>query len=94
MMITLKDGDLTTELKNADKMLRNNLEIFMNKLTKIAQNITELLLIEDERTKARVYCEVITFLTNAACTEMQYLNSIGTMKIEEELQLNGDAGSV
>ena len=87
-MITLKKEDLTPELKNADNMLRNNLKIFMNKLTKIAQKITDLLQIEDEKTKARVYCEVITFLTNAACTEMQYLNSIGTMKIEEELQLD------
>ena len=87
-MITLKDGNLTEELKNADKMLRDDLEIFMNRLTRIAQKVTDLLLVEDERTKARVYCEVITFLTNAACTEMQYLNSIGTMKIVEELQLD------
>lgn len=87
-MIALKDGDLIPELKNADKLLRNNLGVFMNKLSKIAQNVTELLLIEDEKTKARVYCDVITFLTNAACTEMQYLNSIATMKIEEELHLN------
>ncbi len=92
-MIALNKKDVTPELKNADKMLRNNLKSFMDKLTKIAQNITELLQIEDEKTKARVYCKVITFLTNTACTEMQYLNSIGTMKIEEELQLD-DVGSV
>ena len=59
----------------------------MSNLTQIAQNLTELLPIEDEKTKARVYCEVVTYLTNEVCNVMQNINSTATSRIEEELNL-------
>jgi len=92
-MITVKK-ELTIGLKNADKLLMNNVEVFMSNLTQIAQDLTELLQIEDERTKARVYCKVITYLTNEVCTEIQNINSTATTRIQEELNLGDNIDNI